>query len=268
MPKFKLRAKVVKLDDVAEPYRGAYVEKDGGFHLDPEKLEAIEFDDKAELAGVTKKERDARKKAEDDLKKFDRFKLLLEDEDELTQFMESWEKRGESGNNGNGGKPDAAKELELKDKLHAKELKKVTDQLTELQKAHDKAQVELKDFRLWTPLRDIAIKSGVIAEDWELARLDLSNKNQFGFDDLGNVVVLEDGQPSTVSPENFFKGVYTDQRPKFYKGSQAAGSGSNGGGNGASGKKIVTRKDFDALPPLEQASMADKASKGEIQITD
>lgn len=267
MPKFKLRAKVEKLDDVAEPYRGAYIEKDGGFIIDPEKLEAIEFDDKAELAGALKKERTTASTATAELKKFERFKALLEEEDEADSFLEAWAKRHEQGNGDGQGKPDPEKDktaLELK--LAQKELKKAQDQVTTLTAAQEKADRELKEFRLWTPLRDIATKAGL--EDWDIARLDLASKNQFGFDDDGKVVVLEDGQPSTITPEKFFKEVYTDQRPKFYKASGAAGSGSNGGGNGGTGKKIVTRKDFDVLSPVEQAAMADKASKGEIQITD
>ena|SRR5438105_2891695 len=237
MPKFKLKAKAEKLDDIAELYRPAYIEKDGVFHLDPEKLEAIEFDDKAELAGVVKKEREARTKAESEAKKFDKFKSLIEDEGEADSFLEAWAKRHESGN---GGKLDASKEQELKEKLHAKEIKKLTDQVSELQKNHDNAQKELKEFRLWTPLRDIATKSGLMSDDWELARLDLANKGQFGFDDEGHVVVLEDGHPSSVSPEKFFKEVYNDQRPKFYKASGAAGSGATGSNGAKPGGRVIS----------------------------
>src|SRR2546421_8296304 len=106
MPKFKLKAKAEKLDDIAEPYRLAYVEKDGVFHLDPEKLEAIEFDDKAELSGALKKERDARTKAEGEAKKLDKFKSLIEDEDEIDSFLEAWAKRHEQGNGDGKGKTD------------------------------------------------------------------------------------------------------------------------------------------------------------------
>lgn len=265
MPKFKLKAKVEKLDDVAESYRGAYVEKDGAFFLDPEKLEAVEFDDKAELAGVVRKEREARAKAEAEAKKFDRLKPLLEDEDELTQFLEAWEKRSDAPA---GGKPDPNKdkELELKDKLHAKEIKKLNEQLAELTAKSTNAERELKEFRLWTPLRDIATKAGL--EDWDIARLDLASKNQFGFDDDGKVVVLEDGHPSTITPEKFFTEVYTDQRPKFYKASGAGGSGAKPGTNGGGSKKTYTREVFSKLPPLEQKSIADQARKGEVVLTD
>ena len=258
MPKFKLKAKVEKLDDVTELYRPAYVEKDGAFFLDPEKLEAIEFDDKAELAGAAKKERDARKKAEDELKKFDRFKSLLEDEDELDSFLEAYAKRGEQGDK---GKPDSDKDktaLELK--LAQKELKKTQDQLTQLTAAQEKADRELKEFRLWTPLRDLAVKAGMVAEDWELARLDLAAKGQFGFDDDNNIVVLEDGHASSVTPEKFFREVYTDQRPKFYKATGAAGSGATGS-NGSRTPGVVSSTDQASL----NANL-EKIAKGEVIV--
>jgi hypothetical protein len=57
MPKFRLRSKIFKLDDVPEAYRGAYVQRDGAFHLDPAKLEEVEFDDRAGVARAFKDER-------------------------------------------------------------------------------------------------------------------------------------------------------------------------------------------------------------------
>lgn len=50
MPKFRLKSKVSNLDGLPEAYRGAYEKRDGAFHLDPAKLEEIEFDDRAEMA--------------------------------------------------------------------------------------------------------------------------------------------------------------------------------------------------------------------------
>lgn len=56
-------------------------------------------------------------------------------------------------------------------------------------------------------------------------------------------------------------------RDHILKGSGATGGGAQGGG-GAGGKRTVTRAQFDALSPVEQASTAKAAGKGELSIID
>lgn len=52
------------------------------------------------------------------------------------------------------------------------------------------------------------------------------------------------------------------------KGSGASGSGAGGSAAGAGGKKTITRSQFSALSPAEQASAGAAAGKGEVVITD
>lgn len=237
-----------KKEDAPEWLHSHLVEDDGKFVFKGETAAEVE-----NLKKTTKKERDARTKYEGELKKFERFKPIADaDEDEWSQFLEAWNKRGEAGNGKPDSNPDAAKQLELKDKLHAKELKKATDELGLLKIDLTKAQGELREFRLWTPLREQFIKAGGIPEDWELARLDLASKNQFDFDEDGKIVVMEDGQASSVSPEKFFQQVYSDQRPKFYKASGAGGSGAPPGKGNGNSTKTIKREAWDKLPQSEK----------------
>ncbi len=239
-------------DAIPEALKAHSVEKDGKWVFEAETLPEVE-----NLKKTVKKEREGRTKYESELKKFERLKPLTEvEEEEREKFLEAWEKRNETK-----GKPDPQVDETLK-KLHAKELKKLQDQLTPLSSENEKLKAKLRDFELWTPLRDVAVKSGVIAEDWDLVRLDLSSKNQFGFDEDGKIVVLEDGHPSIVSPEKFFKEVYSDQRPKFYKASGAGGSGASAGtGNGAS--KTIKR---DAFAQLSSADQMAKIKEGYVPV--
>jgi len=69
MAKFKFK-KVSKLEEVPELYRGLYVERDGGFVVDPAKLEEFEWDDKEELSGALEREREERRRAKADLEKY------------------------------------------------------------------------------------------------------------------------------------------------------------------------------------------------------
>jgi len=246
---------VDSLDKVEEGVRGAYVETDGKFNLDPDKYAELK------AAGLKKKNSELLgkvKQHETELTKYGKFKSLTEalaeaDEDEIGQVLEHWTKRGENGK----GKadPDATKQLEMKDKLHAKELKKRDDELSTTKTELQKAQFELRDFKLWTPLRDVFIKADGDPADWEVARLELASQRRFDFDEDGKIVVMEDGSASSVTPEKFFKEVYSDQRPKFYKASNAGGSGANNKNKSGSGnKKTMLRTAFDQLPHSERAA--------------
>ena len=240
-------------DAIPEFLQSAVVEQDGKWIFEAETAQEVQA-----LKGSLKKERDGRAQLQKAVQGTERFKPILEalgeaDDEEITGFLESYKNR-----QANGGKPqpdpDATKQLELKDKLHAKELKKREDQLAQIQADYERTQRELKEFRLWTPLRDIAIKANLSPEDWELARLDLSAQGRFGFDEDGKIVVLEEGQPSSITPEKFFKEVYSDQRPKFYKASAAGGSGAPSQSSSGRGPKTMKRGDWNQLTPAKQAA--------------
>lgn len=245
---------VESLDQVGEDVKAAYVESDGKFQLDADRYAELK------AAGLKKKNSELlgkEKQLKESLGRFERFKPLAEllgeaDDDEVTSFADAWKNRGQQQQN---GKPDDSARFETERKILEKQAKKTADELAALKAESEKTQRELREYKLWTPLREAFIKGGGNPEDWELARLDLANQGRFGFDDGESIVVLEDGVPSTVAPEKFFKDVYSDQRPKFYKASTAGGSGANPQQSGAGGKtKTMKRGDWNRLAPVQQAA--------------
>lgn len=202
------------------------------------------------LRKTTKKERDARALHEKEVNKLkERFKSLLDtDDDELNQFLEAYSKRSD---NGNKDKPDS-REQELKDKLHQKELKKVLDERDGTKTELEQARIELRGFRLWSPLRDMAIKAGLVPEDWPVVKLHLESLRLFDLDEDHKPVLIEDGSPSSVSPERWFKEVYAEQQPKFFKASGAGGGGANPGQKPGSTNKSIKREAFDKLSTSER----------------
>lgn len=142
-----------------------------------------------------------------------------------------------------------------------RELKKITKDRDTAKAALDKAIARLREFELWTPLQDIFIKAGGDPADWEVARLELSSQSQFGFDDDGKVVVMEDGMPSSVTPEKFFKDVYSQQRPRFYKASSVGGGANKNQSSGGKGVKTISADDRDAINNNLEA-----IAKGEIVV--
>jgi hypothetical protein len=210
-----------KQEDAPEWARPHLSEADGKFVFEGETVVEI-----GTLKSTLKKERETRTAKENELKKFGKFKPLIDafidsDDEEITQVLDIWNKRNDSHKNN----PDVQKMLEQRDKEHARELKKRDDEIATLESEGEKTNYALREYRLWTPLREVAIKAGLSPESWELARLDLANQKKFDFDDDGKIVVMEDGVASTVTPEKYFKEGYSAERPIFYKASTAGGSG-------------------------------------------
>lgn len=256
---------VDSLDQVGDDIKGAYVEADGKFQFDADKYAELK------TAGLKKKNNELLgklKQSGDELAKFGKFKTLTEaladvDEDDIPHVVEMWQKRNErDANKGKGD--DAGKLKEQLEKAHAKALKQRDDELGAAKTELQKAQSRLRDYELWTPLREVFTKAGGEPTDWELVRLELSSQQRFGFDDENKIVVLEDGFPSAVTPEHFFKVLYSDQRPKFYKATAAAGSGANNNTRANGTQKTMTRTAFESLDQLARM----KASKDGIQIID
>ncbi|MEA2174116.1 MAG: hypothetical protein QOD00_1708 [Blastocatellia bacterium] len=240
MAKFKFK-KVTKLDEVPEAYRGVYVEKDGGFGVDPAKLEDFEWDDKEELSGALERERKERKDAKAAL---ERFKDL---------------------------DPDKAREA--LDKLQKLEEKKLMDKgefdrlLTKRKEEFDLAEAELKrqlaerdsrldNYELINPIRDAALKAGVLPEDIEDVLKITSHR--FKLDENRKPVVLDkDGDVSSaLTVEKFWAEEFKTQKPKFYGASGAGGSGAPAGGTGggSGGAKTVKRDAFEKMAPVDQAA--------------
>jgi hypothetical protein len=247
------------LDSVESGLRDAYVESDGKFQLDPEKYHAIKA---APLAKKNQQLLDEKKKIQEATRPYERLKPLAEiigeddDPEEISKAIEAYRKR-QAGNEGENGKngADQQRALEMAQKLHEKQVKRLNDDLAAIKAQHEEAARELREFRLWTPLREQFIKAGGDPAEWELARLDLANQRRFDFDEDRRIVVMEDGVPSSVSPEQFFKQVYADQRPKFYKASEAGGSGANPRQATSGGKtKTMKRADWNALPETKRAA--------------
>jgi len=251
MAKFKLGRKVAKLDEVPESYRGAYVEKDGAFHLDPEQLEAIEFDDKAELEGALRREREERKQAKADL---ERYKGIDPDKARAAQ-----------------ARLDEFDEKQLMDKGEFDRLlKKRSDEFAaaeaEYQRQLTEHGTQLTKFKLTDKVRAAALSAGVLAED--IDDVLMITQRRFRLGDKDQIVVLDrDGDESSATLEKFFGEEFKSQKPKFYGASGAGGSGAPAGGTtsgGQGGAKTIKRTDFDALSQSDRM----KAAKEGAQVVD
>lgn len=237
MPKFKLKAKIEKLDEVAELYRPAYVERDGAFFLDPEKLEAIEIDDKAELAGALENERRERAAAKAALEKFkdvdpEKYQQLLaesqqreQDNKKKSNDWEGWKQTFEDGKK---------KEIDaLKSELASRDQR-------------------IRKFVLEDKIRAVALEAGVRKQSLDRVIRDVlhPDRPRFRLDDKENIEVLDDsGNPMDVKIDSFFKDKFVTEAPEYYEANGAGGSGASGNNNNGSrgGARTISASDQAAL---------------------
>lgn len=253
---------VDSLDSVDESIRGAYVEADGKFNFDPDKYAEI----KIQSSGLKKKNSDLinkEKALRESLKKFE--PLGDFDEDQLAEFQTWRENKDKTPPDDKSGK--GSEELQAQfEKALGKEKARFTSELSTRDSRIQELERENKHFKLTVPLRDIAAKAGVIAEDMELVLLDTARR--FALNDDGDIVVLdEDGDPTDITPQKFFETLYREQRPKFYAASGAAGSGAPSG-TSRGGVKTMTISEFDKLPLPSQAAFAAEVRAGKAKLID
>lgn len=241
----KLTGVVETLDSVPEAFKAAYEQKDGKFHL-----KEVEFEDPAEVTKkLTKKEAlltDANKK----LGRYTKFAEFTDDDlDDLLNLRELKK----------SGKPLTVDEKAELERLHKKATEKLGGDLKAREEQITTLERDLRHYKLTVPLRDIAVKAGVIAEDLDLVMLDVQSR--FKLDENGKIVVLDsDGDVSDVTPQKFFETLYKEQRPKFYKASDAGGSGAH---NDKKGGGAVSAAEFLKLSPAEQLKRARESGSKE-----
>lgn len=232
------------IDDVEEPEKAFFESTADGKH----RFSWSKYTE-AQKAGLVKKNKEllaataAHKAA---MARFDPFKDL--DDDGVTEVV-AWI---EAGKPKGGSKPEEIDALKTQiAKTFEKQIAKISGEKGEVAKQLEAASKEIRHFKLAVPVRDAALKAGVLADDIDLVMMDTA-KN-FGLDDDGKVVVLDaDGDPTETSLKEFFEKLYKQQRPKFYAATGAGGSGAGHNTSGGAGG----RADLSRLSPSERLKAA------------
>jgi len=247
----KLLGVVDALESVPEAYKASYEQKDGKFFL-----KEIEFEDPAPLREkLTKKE----KAANDAIAKLGRYTKFAElADEELDDLLNLRELK-------KAGKPLTVDEKAELERLHQKAIGKLANESKAKDERLSAVERDLKHYKLTVPLRDIAVKAGVIPEDLDLVLLDVQRR--FALNDKDKIVVLDDdGDETDITPQKFFETLYKEQRPKFYKAPDTKGGpGPKPGEKSAGGSgKTINRQAFEGLSQAERM----KISKEGVEVVD
>lgn len=240
----KLLGVVDTLEGVPEAFKPNYEQKDGKFHL-----KEVEFEDAAPLKEKLTKKEKAISDANAKLGRYTKFAEL--DDDELDELLRLRELK-------KTGKPLTVDEKAELERLHKKATDKLTVELNTEREGRKLDQVQLKKFKLTDPIRAIATseKVGMFPEDFDLAWSEISSRFKLveEEDKKPRIVVLdEDGDETDIKIEDFFVKLYKQQRPKFFKASDAGGGGAHHHKNLSGG---ISNEEFLKLSPTEQLKRA------------
>lgn len=250
-----LKAKLTKaeFEKLAEPLKEHYKASGDDYILDAEGVEDV-----SGLKSALQKTKEAR----------DALKLQLEAEAEKFKDIDPVRAR------------EALKTLhELDEKKlvdkgeYDRLLKKRSDEFdvreAESQQKMADLNKRLDTYELINPVRDAALKAGVLPKSLDLVLADMRVNSRVKLNDKRQVVVLDkDGDPTDISLEKYFGEVYKIDRENLYAGTGAGGSGAQSGTNGSGTGKTVTREQFKAMTPAEQVAVSKQATKGELALVD
>lgn len=242
---------VDKIDTVPEAQRALYVEKDGKHHLDVTGLPVVE--DVSGLKNALNSEREAAKAAKAQISAWQK---LGKTPEEIEGMLQSEREKAEQAAL-KAGKFDEV----LQNKLG--EQKKQYDTVVETAtKQRDSALSVARTAIINTQVGGALVKSKATAEGIDLLteRLGKRVKLEFGEDGSHTLSLLAadgtpmygpDGKPATF--DDLVKEA-AKQYPSLFEGTGNGGGGKPPNNAGGTGAKTITRKDFDALSPLERAA--------------
>lgn len=229
---------------VPEAARGAYVEKDGKFHLD------FEVEDTTALRSAAKKERDRANALEKEIKSWKATgKTAAEIAELLAEQEESERKAAEKSG-------DHAKILKQHQDAWTKKEKELADEVAASRASERSAIVGER-------LLGALAKAGVTEEGSELLPDRLSSRIKFETVDSKRVLKIMQADGETPMAGSGADGVATiddlvketvKKYPSQFKGTGAGGGGTPPKGGGGSGAKTMPEAEFNDLSPKERAA--------------
>ena len=251
-----LKPIIEKIEDAPSAFQSAYVEDNGKFVIDLTKYDQIAT---VGLKDKIKKLSESESQASAKLKRFDRFSDL--EDGDLDELLSLREQKAQ-------GKLNA-------DELTAKHQEQLRIEREKLTNAH-KAELAKRDEAVAdvtgkftnrvkkAELLKLALANGVIPEMAEdLIELP-SVFSRFRVADVerGTLELLDDdGTPSVHAPNDFFKTVLREAKPRYYAASDKGGSGAPTGGTGGGGKRTMRRADWEKLSPAESTKFFAEGGK-------
>src|SRR5262249_20314722 len=138
---------------------------------------------------------------------------------------------------------DAKKSLDQKSRTATDDVEK---QLGEKDKRIADLERENREHAIWSPVRSLAAKSGVMGDRLEAVMTLLRHDQRFDLEDGKLTFKDRNGYSTTIKPERAFEVYLREELPWAFEASKAGGSGAQNGNKGA-GPRTISRESFDSM---------------------
>ena len=125
-------------------------------------------------------------------------------------------------------------------------------------------QRELRENKIWAPVQDLAIKSGVMPDRLKPFMNQLRTDERFDLDDDGKLIYRDkNGDLTATTPKRAFEIYLREEEPWAFEASKAGGTGAKNGSKG-SGGRVISRDSYDAMSPLQKEQAVKDGARREI----
>lgn len=249
-----LKPLIEKLEDVEEPLRTLYAEKDGKFVLDIEGG----YEDTTQLKTTVSR---LRKTSGDLERKVKQWETLGKTPDEITELLaEIEELRAKDG--GDGNNTDIEKIKAQMNERHQREMKAAADSKSAAEKERDQLRTELFQTKIDNALTTaIATENGNVRLVLKIARDFVQMQEENGkvvmrvVDEDGTVRVNGKGDPMSIA-ELVVEMKASDDYAQLFYGTGSSGSGSRAASGNSGSHQYRKKSDFKS--EKERAEFIDK----------
>jgi hypothetical protein len=127
----------------------------------------------------------------------------------------------------------------------------VEKQLQERDREIAGLKTQVREHSIWGPVKDMAIKSGVMPDRINAFMTLLRTGERFDMEDGKLIFKDKNGYPTTIKPERAFEVYLREEEAWAFEASKAAGSGAQNGTK-SPGTRTYSRESFEALPHDER----------------
>lgn len=122
---------------------------------------------------------------------------------------------------------------------------------------------QVREYSIWTPVKDLAIRHGVMSDRVDAVMTLLRTNDRFDMEDGKLVFKDRNGYSTMIKPERAFEVYLKEELPWAFEASKSGGSGAQNGTKGG-GARTISREAYDAMTPAQR----DKAIAEGSRIVD
>jgi hypothetical protein len=159
---------------------------------------------------------------------------------------------------------ETTKTLEEKTKSGLGDIEK---QLQERDREISGLKNQVREYSIWSPVKDLALKHGVMPDRINAFMTLLRTGERFDMEGTSLIFKDRNGYPTTIPPQRAFEVYLREEEPWAFEASKAGGSGAQNG-NRTPGTRTVDRATFNGWTQSQRDAFMTEVAKGNGRLID